>query len=234
MEKTKVFNQVILDKSGSMEQIRQAAIDGFNEVLSGIVHAQQQYADTQEHYVSLVVFSDSDVRVVCDNLRVGQVKPLGNDDYEPYGMTPLYDAIGLSLTRLEQRTAGCNDVAVVVTIITDGLENASREYNRESIRRMIDEMKGKGWAFNFMGANQDSYTSASGIGIYHSRDFDYTPKGTQRAFGFTRNWTERFTRRLNDFRKQEEAEGMAYSAELRQRSYSEMASNAYDEAEEPT
>ena len=146
------------------------------------------------------------------------------------GMTPLYDAIGLSLTRLEHHTASLADVAVVVTIITDGLENASREYRRESIHRLIDEMKGKGWAFNFMGANQDSYASARDIGIHHSRNFDYSEKGTQSAFGFTRRWTENFTQRLNRFKHQEEAESRAYTEEMRQKSYSDMASSAYDEA----
>jgi len=229
MEKTKVFNLIILDRSGSMQQLRQAVIDGFNEVLSGIKHAQQQYADTQKHYVSLVVFSDRDVHIVYDHLQAAMVPPLCPEDYEPCGMTPLYDAVGLSLTRLEHHTAHLADVAVVVTIITDGLENASREYRGERIRHLIDELMVKGWAFNFMGANQDSFASASDIGIHHSHDFDYSAKGTRRAFGFARSWTENFSHRLNIFKRQEEVEGCEYPEAFRQQSYSKMASDAYVE-----
>ena len=75
-QKTQVFNVIILDRSGSMENIRYAAIDGFNETLAGIRKAQEKFADTQEHYVSLLTFCSCEMRKVFDKTPVGQTRLL--------------------------------------------------------------------------------------------------------------------------------------------------------------
>ena len=68
--RTQVFNVIILDKSGSMECIRQAAVSGFNETLNGIKKAQEKFADTQEHFVSLLTFCDCEKKYVFDKVPV--------------------------------------------------------------------------------------------------------------------------------------------------------------------
>ena len=83
MNKTQVFNVIILDKSGSMESIRDAAISGFNETLAGIKKAQEQYADRQDHYVSLLTFCSCQKNYVYDKVPAAEASPLTREDYQP-------------------------------------------------------------------------------------------------------------------------------------------------------
>lgn len=103
MQKTQIFNVIILDRSGSMQRIRQAAVDGFNETLVGIKKAQEKFADTQEHFVSLVTFCSCEIRSVFDKVPVGETHPLSMKDYEPCCCTPLYDAMGSPLQQCINR-----------------------------------------------------------------------------------------------------------------------------------
>ena len=93
MEKTKIYNLIILDKSGSMHDIRQSAINGFNVTLGSIQAAQKKYADTQEHYLTFVTFCGCGIEYVHDNIKVSETNKITSDDYEPCCVTPLYDAI---------------------------------------------------------------------------------------------------------------------------------------------
>ena len=81
--KTQVFNVIILDKSGSMESIRDAAISGFNETLAGIKKAQEQYSDRQQHYVSLLTFCSCQKNYVYDKVPAAETRPLTREDYQP-------------------------------------------------------------------------------------------------------------------------------------------------------
>lgn len=143
MQKTQIFNVIILDRSGSMQRIRQAAVDGFNETLVGIKKAQEKFADTQEHFVSLVTFCSCETCNVFDKVPVGKAHPLSMNDYEPCCSTPLYDAMGFTLTAMHKQIKDIEDVAVVVTIITDGYENASKEYNGSSIKALVETLRKK-------------------------------------------------------------------------------------------
>ena len=98
--KTKVFNLIVLDKSGSMSTIANAAIAGFNETVGGIRSAQKQFADTQEQYVSLLPFCACSMEYVYDCVPVGEVKNLTPRDYQPCCGTPLYDAMGRGINDL--------------------------------------------------------------------------------------------------------------------------------------
>ena len=156
IQKTQVFNIIILDRSGSMECIRQAAVEGFNETLAGIKKAQEKFADTQDHFVSLVTFCSCETKHVYDKTPVAEAKSLNIEDFQPCCTTPLYDAMGMTLTGMHKYVQGMKDTLVVVTIITDGMENASREYNGKSIKELVERLRGEGWTFTYMGANQDS------------------------------------------------------------------------------
>ena len=181
-EKTQIYNLVVLDKSGSMGRIRQAAMEGFNETLAGIKKAQQKYAETQQHYISLVTFCSCSRDAVYDKVPVAEAEPLTLNQYVPCCCTPLYDAMGFALTSLREHVKDINDVAVVVTIITDGMENASREYDRNSIRALVDSLKSEGWSFTFMGANQNSSEVAQSLAIRNSQNFDYSDEGIDKAY----------------------------------------------------
>ena len=170
-KRTQVYNVIILDRSGSMSAIRQAAIDGFNETLAGIRKAQEKFAQTQEHYVSLVAFCNCKTDAIFDKVPVGSARPITEADYEPCCGTPLYDAMGFTLTAMRKHVSGMADAVVVVTIITDGMENASREYSRAAIQSLVGSLRGEGWTFTYMGANQDSGAVAASLSIRNARNF---------------------------------------------------------------
>ena len=226
--KTQVFNVVILDKSGSMESIRQAAIDGFNETLAGIKKAQEKYADTQEHFVSLLTFCDCEKKYVFDKVPAKEARKLTLEDYEPCCCTPLYDAMGFTLTTMRNFVKSVDDAVVVVTIITDGYENASKEYTGVAVKKLVEELKSDGWTFTYMGANQDSVEVAFSLSIRNSRNFDATAGGTMRAMARDTSTRMNFYSRLAHFKDEMEC-CAAMPSEERRAYYTAMADEAFDE-----
>lgn len=171
--KQRIFNLVILDESGSMGSIEKQAIDGVNETVQTIRKAQEKHPE-QEHYVSVVTFND-DVKTVYDCVAANEVGMFGPDNYRPDCCTALYDAMGFSLNALKKKVAQADKV--LVTIITDGMENASREYNNVAIKKLVDSLKANGWVFAYIGANQDVESVASSISISNSMSFFAVPRG---------------------------------------------------------
>lgn len=165
MTKTQVFNVIILDRSGSMDSIRHVAFDGFNETLVGIKKAQDKFAGTQEHFVTLVTFCSCETKYVFDKVPVKEAQPLKMEDYEPCCCTPLYDGMGFTIADMRKYIKGIEEAVVVVTIITDGLENASKEYTGDNIKDLVELLREEGWTFTYMGANQDSVEVAMRMSI---------------------------------------------------------------------
>lgn len=227
--KTQVFNVIILDKSGSMESIRQAAIDGFNETLAGIKKAQEKFADTQEHFVTLLTFCDCEKKYVFDKVPVADARRLTPADYEPCCCTPLYDAMGFTLTTMRNHVRNIEDAVVVVTIITDGLENASKEYTGSAVKHLVEELKGEGWTFTYMGANQDSVEVAFNLSIRNARNFDYSAQGTMAGMAKDSSTRMNFFSRLAHFKEDVECNEMP--ARERRACYTAMADEAFDEEE---
>ena len=180
--KIKIFNLIILDKSCSMSVIRNAAVDGFNDVLEGIRVAQAE-SELQEHYVSLLTFCDCKKEYVYDCVPVNEVRNLTLRDYNPCCNTPLFDAMGMALSNLVSKVENEKHSTVAVTIITDGEENASREYNGESIKAFVDKLqKELDWKFSYIGTNQDVEAIAKNLAIQCSRRFEYNEKGMRSAW----------------------------------------------------
>ena len=182
-QKTQVYNLIILDKSGSMSSIAKAAIAGFNETVGGIRSAQERFKDTQEHFVSLMIFCDCEKRMVYDKVPVGEVKELTSNEYRPCCCTPLYDAMGISINALYTAIKDKEDATAVVTIITDGLENASKEYNSKAIKALVERMKDEeGWNFAYIGTNQDVEAVSQGLSIDHHLYFADDEDGMSEAW----------------------------------------------------
>lgn len=233
MQVTQVHNVVILDRSGSMDCIRRAAVDGFNETLAGIKKAQEKFAATQEHYVTLVTFCGCQTFHVFDMTPVTHAHPLEMKDYEPCCTTPLYDAMGITLTDMHRRLWGIEDAVVVVTIITDGLENASKEYNEPTIKRLVERLRSMGWTFTYMGANQNAEEVAMRLSIRNARNFAYTDEGTRDTMQRDSCTRMNFFSRLDDLKIAERAEPTATfcSVEERRNRYTALADEAFDEEE---
>lgn len=190
----KIYNLIILDESGSMDHIKHAAIDSVNETLQSIRGAQKEN-ENQEHFVSFVTFN-SDVRTIFDCVPADSVKDLTSKDYTPSCLTALYDAMGMSLTTLREHVK--EDDKVLVTIVTDGMENASREYSGAAIKTLVDELKARGWIFAYMGANHDVEAAAAHISITNVMHFEASIHGADEMSKKQKYAREGLYRRMSD------------------------------------
>ena len=181
--KTQVYNLIILDKSGSMGSIANAAISGFNETVGGIRSAQERFKETQEHFVSLMIFCNCEKRLVYDKVPVADVAELTRKEYRPCCGTPLYDAMGISINALFKDIKDKEDATAVVTVITDGMENASKEYNGAAIKALVERMKDEeGWNFAYIGTNQDVDATSASLSIDHRMHFRDDDAGMREAW----------------------------------------------------
>jgi hypothetical protein len=200
-QKTQVYNLIILDKSGSMSSIAKAAIAGFNETVGGIRSAQERFKDTQEHFVSLMIFCDCEKTMVYDMVPVDKVKELTSKEYRPCCCTPLYDAMGISINALYRAIKDKEDATAVVTVITDGLENASKEYSGQAIKALVERMKNEeGWNFAYIGTNQDVAATSASLSIDNHMAFADDDAGMREAWAKERkSRTMMYTRISEDY-----------------------------------
>jgi uncharacterized protein YegL len=162
----------VIDRSGSMESIRDDAIGGFNSFLDT---QKKQPGDAR---LTLVLF-DNEYLVPENGTPLARVKPLDATTYVPRGSTALYDAIGRTINEVGARLAATPEPdrpgKVIVAILTDGQENASTEFSRETIATMIGhQQKAYAWEFVFLAANQDAVTAAEAISIKKADAFQFT------------------------------------------------------------
>ena len=129
----RIFNLLVVDESGSMSIIERQALVGINETLITIQKMQKTHKDMEQR-VTLITFDSTHTNVFYDNVRASNANPLKAKDYNPCGATPLYDAIGMGIAKINALTT--EDDSVLVTIITDGEENCSEEYSQESYREI--------------------------------------------------------------------------------------------------
>jgi hypothetical protein len=148
---------ILLDRSGSMESVRDATIDAFNAFM------YELRMDTNRTLVTLTQFDSDGIDTIHDARDVTSVPPLTRETYVPRAMTPLFDAAGAMLARTEKRAPAGGSVLCV--FITDGHENASREWTRRRIFDRIKELEARDWAFMYLGAHADAYAEADSIGI---------------------------------------------------------------------
>lgn len=172
----------ILDKSGSMAGLESDTIGGFNAML------QKQKAIPGECRITTVLF-DNRYELLHDRIDIRAVSPMTEKEYQVGGSTALLDAIGRTIQKLVsvQRNTAEEYRAenVMFVIITDGAENASREYSSQKVKAMIEHEKEKyGWEFVFLGANIDAVETAGRFGIAPDRAVDYVPDGAGTELNF--------------------------------------------------
>lgn len=190
---TIVRNLIIMDESGSMHVIYREALSGLNETLSTIRNGQEENPG-QQHKVTLIAFDSGRYNQIYDNTPAQEARDITEKQYHPGGATPLYDAMGRAIEDMREK-ASDRDV-VLVTIITDGMENASRRYNAQSIKELVEQMKERGWVFTYIGANQDVEAVACAMCISNSMSWDSTQEGTKAMFEKEHRARKRFFDRI--------------------------------------
>ncbi len=165
----------ILDRSGSMADMVEDAVGGFNSMIA------QQQEEAGQAYVSTVLFNDGSA-VLHDRVDVKKIAPMTRRDYRVSGCTALLDAVGDAIhhignvhkyAREEDRPEH-----TIFVITTDGMENASRRYTAQQVKEKIQRQKDKfGWEFIFLGANIDAVETAARIGIQADRAANFFADG---------------------------------------------------------
>lgn len=172
----------ILDKSGSMHGLEKDTVGGFNSML-------EKQKKLEGECVITTVFFDIGYTLVHDRIDIREVSPITENDYCVGGCTALLDAVGRTISKIvnvqKSRAEEYRAEKVIFVIITDGLENASREYSCEKVKAMIKKEKEKyGWEFIFLGANIDAAETAEKFGIGRDRAADYVADGEGTRLNF--------------------------------------------------
>jgi len=172
-EETKELTEIvfILDRSGSMEDLTEDTIGGFNSMI-------QKQKDKDVNALVTTVLFDHKATVLHDRVNISDVTEMTERDYWARGMTALYDAIGTTIKHIRtiHKYARKEDVPTktLFVITTDGMENASKIYTRNKVKKMIEEQKEKhDWEFLFLGAEIDAISAAREIGINEDRAVRY-------------------------------------------------------------
>jgi uncharacterized protein (DUF1810 family) len=179
--KHQVYNLIILDESGSMSDISKFIIDGFNEMVQTIKGIEKQYPE-QEHFISFVSFNGLGIKTLHFAEPVSKLEMIDSTRYNPDANTPLFDAIGFLLTKTKLLLDGRDNYSVLVTIMTDGEENSSKEYSADMIKKMIDELKTQDWTFTYIGTDHDIDAVSLSISIENRMVFEKTHQSTADMF----------------------------------------------------
>ena len=201
----------ILDRSGSMSGLEADTIGGFNSMI------EKQKQEAGEIAVTTILF-DNYVETLHDRADLQKIQPMTNKEYYVRGSTALLDAVGSTIQHIAHvhTVMGEDNVPehTMVVITTDGMENSSKEFTAEAVKRLIEEKKEKnGWEFLFLGANIDAVKAAGHIGIGADRAVNYhsdhvgtalnydvvsaTVSNMRQGKGVVANWKQRI---VDDFK----------------------------------
>ena len=177
---------LILDESGSMGSVKKETLSGLNEQIQTIKNLDAKYPD-QDYFVSIIKF-DNEIIPLFEDVPASKLRELTNEDYKPDSLTALHDAIGISVNKLKDRISSRlkdGEASALVVILTDGDENASKEYNSSKIKDLITGLEKTGmWTFTFIGANQDSILTAKNLGVNINNTVNYTASGAGTGLAF--------------------------------------------------
>jgi Mg-chelatase subunit ChlD len=180
-QKHQVHNLIILDESGSMAGIKHTIMQGFNEIVQTVQGVAKEYPE-QEHFISLISFNGLGNKILHFIDPVTKLEEINAERYNPNASTPLFDAIGFGVGKLRQALTGVPEHNVLVTILTDGEENASKEYSGAAIRKLIEELQQQRWTFTYIGTDHDVQKVATSISITNTIQFSKNQADMQRMF----------------------------------------------------
>jgi hypothetical protein len=166
----------LLDRTGSMEAIRDDTIGAFNAYLGGLQGEKDATID-----FTLVQFDSMSIDKICVQMPVAKVARLTRDSYQPRASTPLIDAAYKTIEAVAESLNGDAETKVVICIQTDGEENSSTEHNWTELNLLIKDKAAKGWQFNFMGVGIDAYHQSARMGIAPAATMAYDHRDTERT-----------------------------------------------------
>lgn len=190
-QSTSTHITLILDRSGSMSDIQDDIIGGVNAFFA------EQRATGQPITATVVQFdSQAPFEVIAENVTLDKVPTLTNQIYQPRASTPLLDAIGQGIRSLSEHLRGCEPAAkpadIIFVIVTDGQENASREFTRAHITDLINAKEEAGWKFLFLSSDLSAVQEAREFNISASRSARFDKSSTRESF-------HRMSRKIADF-----------------------------------
>lgn len=207
--KDATYIAVLLDRSGSMNSVKDDTIGGFNQFLG------EQKAAGDNALLSLVQFDTGGIDIVHESKPIKDVPELNSETYQPRGGTPLLDALGKTICSTGDALKAIPEAnrpdKVVFVVITDGQENASKEYTKTRVKDMIDHQSGVyKWQFIYLGANQDAFAEAGSLGINLANAANYVGVATADAFAVASS-------NVGSYRKTAHAASLNFSGRQRAR-----------------
>jgi uncharacterized protein YegL len=192
-----VYNLIILDESGSMQSIKVPIVNGFNKLVQSIKEVELQYPE-QEHFISLVSFNGRGLKVLHSMDSVSKLKEINSSQYQPNSGTPLFDAVGFSVNALNDSLKTKTDYKVLVTIMTDGEENASNKFSGNDIKMLVDTLKQQNWTFTYIGTDHDIESIAKSLSIDNKLYFDKTQDGINQMFEKEKKARDGYSRKIRE------------------------------------
>lgn len=170
---------LVVDESGSMSHLRKNTIDSVNEFISS------QRKDAIENGIATIVsvftFDGVNVKCIINKADVKSSPSINEDNYNPTGMTNLNDAFGAVIAQINKELSDLNEEtrsSVIISVMTDGMENTSRSFSVRDINQMVTKCQEKNWAFVFLGANIDAFSTGAQYGFNANNTLQYAASTT--------------------------------------------------------
>jgi len=186
--KKTVLVNFILDKSGSMYDVKTSTISGFNEYINSLKN------NKKVNYRFSLTFFDTFIDNKYVDVDIKTIEALNYNTYQPDGNTALYDAVCTTIDKVKKE--GNKNNKILTVIMTDGQENSSTKFSRDDMNKLVDDMKKtKKWTFVYLGANQDSWANAQTFGFQQGNVVNYNAStaGVSSAFLSLTNCTNSFS-----------------------------------------
>ena len=184
------YIKILLDESGSMNSCLDQTIEGFNNYIETLVD------DKDNNYrLTLTKFGGNRSEILFRNKSPNTATKLSSSNYNPNGLTPLYDAIGNTIN------ASKSNGRTLFVILTDGEENASQEYNRNAINKLIKKQEANGWTFIYLGADQDAWAHSQHLGLSRGNTLSFCSLDTGKTYGKLAKATVGFTQSKGQTKK---------------------------------
>ena len=190
MKKEFLNIRILLDRSGSMGSAVTETINSINTFI------EEQQKERVNGVLTISTFDSGSIDIPIENV---QIKEMGRLDYsflDPRGMTPLLDAIGLAINEHGNKNIEDNEKKALV-IVTDGLENASREFTNKAIKKLIEDKTNEGWLIIYLGADHDAFSQSRDIGIEYEKTLQFSKQDSVDAMKATSRKVRDYSRGAN-------------------------------------